>query len=262
MAVTDKREALKAYLAAQGTLCVCYSGGVDSALLLKVAHDVLGDRAFAVIADAPMVPRRELAEALKLAEQIGARCHVIKVDALVVEELRNNDKRRCYFCKKNIFSQIQQTAAEYGATAVADGKNADDAKVYRPGAQAASELGVISPLHDAGMSKREIREYSRELGLPTWDKPALACLATRLPYDTEVTLEKLAQVEAAEEVLHDAGFVNVRVRSHGEIARIEAPQADFAALLSDAGLPERLHEVGFRYITLDMEGYRSGSMDS
>ncbi len=259
----DKLETLKEILAKIDRLCVCYSGGVDSAFLLRVAHDVLGARAFAVMADAAMVPRAELAAARALAAEIGAVCHVLPVDALAVPELRRNDKRRCYYCKANIFGRIRAQAQQLGATALADGKNADDALVYRPGAQAAEELGVLSPLHEAGMTKADIRAYSKALGLPTWDKPANACLATRLPYDTEVTPELLGSVERAEECLHAAGYRNVRVRIHesGTLARVEAPAEALPALIANSALIAAIKAQGFRYITLDAEGFRSGSMD-
>ena len=261
METMEKLAQLKQRLAGVERLGVCYSGGVDSALLLKVAHDVLGDRAFGIMADAVVVPRAELRDAQALAREIGAACHVVQVDALSVPELRRNDKRRCYHCKMNIFSHIQAKARTLGATVLADGKNADDAKVYRPGAQAAEELGVISPLYDAGMTKAEIRVCSRQLGLPTWDKPSAACLASRLPYDTEVTPALLSRVERAEEALHAHGYLNVRARIHGDIVRIEAPVDALPALVLEQALFARIKALGFQYVTLDAEGFRSGSMD-
>ncbi len=257
----DKLAQLKQNLSGIDRLCVCFSGGVDSTLLLKAAHDALGDRAFAIVADVPMLPRAELAEAIALAERIGARCHVLPIDALAVPELRTNDPRRCYHCKAHIFGRIREKAAELGATLLADGSNADDGKAYRPGAQAAAELGVISPLRDAGLTKADIRAYSHALGLPTWDKPANACLATRLPYDTEVTLEALRRVESAEVLLHARGYVGVRARVHGDLLRIEAPRERLPELIAEHGLFSDLKALGFRYVTVDAEGFRSGSMD-
>ncbi len=257
----DKLDFLKQILAGFDRLCVCYSGGTDSAFLLKVAHDVLGDRAFGVIADAVVLPRAELEDALAQAKEIGAACHVVVVDALSVPQLRANDKKRCYYCKRNIFGQIAGHAALLGASAIADGKNADDALAFRPGAQAAAELGVVSPLYDAGMTKRDIRRYSRELGLKTWDRPAAACLATRVPYDVEVTLELLGRIEAAEALLHEAGFPGVRARVHGDLLRVEVPREEIGALAARLDLAQTLKHLGFRYVTIDFEGFRSGSMD-
>jgi uncharacterized protein len=259
----NKLDRLKELLAPLGRLCVCYSGGVDSAFLLKVAYDVLGEGAFAVVADTALLPRTELAEAAALAESIGAACLVIKVDALAVPEVRRNDRQRCYHCKKNLYARIRDRATALGADAVADGKNADDAAVHRPGARAADELGVLSPLCEAGLTKEDIRRCSRRLGLPTWDKPANACLATRLPYDTEVTSTLLEAIENAEELLHARGYHAVRVRVHdgGTIARVEAPLESLPALAAEPGLSAALGASGFRYVTLDMEGLRSGSMD-
>lgn len=257
----DKYALLKQNLAGIGRLCVCYSGGVDSALLLKAAHDALGERAFAVIADVPMLPRAELTEALALAERIGARCLALTIDALSVPELQRNDKRRCYFCKAHIFGRIREFAAGLGAVAIADGSNADDARAYRPGAQAAAELGVISPLRDAGMTKADIRACSREQGLPTWDKPANACLATRLPYDSPVTAEALRQVELTEALLHARGYQGVRARVHGDLLRVEAPAGQLALLVAERELFAEIKKLGFRYVTVDAEGFRSGSMD-
>jgi len=257
----DKLELLRQNLSQYARLCVCFSGGVDSTLLLRVAHDALGDNAFAILADTVFIPRREVEEATALARTIGAECRVLILNALGPEQVRYNDKRRCYYCKRNIFTAIQAKALELGATAVADGQNCDDALVYRPGSQAASELGVVSPLAEAGLTKADIRRYSQELGLPTWNKPAYACLASRLPYDTEVTPQALGMIEQAEILLHDRGFLNVRARLHGDLLRVEAPPVDFAGILN-ADIIAGLKNIGFRYVTLDMEGFRSGSMDS
>ncbi|MDR2463086.1 MAG: ATP-dependent sacrificial sulfur transferase LarE [Verrucomicrobiales bacterium] len=257
----DKLPTLKKNLARHQRLCVCYSGGVDSAFLLKMAHDVLGERAFAMIVDSATLPRRELQSALTLAREIGADCHVIERDIFTIPELRQNVLKRCYYCKLSEFGLIKEQAVKLGATAVADGKNADDVKAHRPGIQAADELRVISPLFEAGLTKADIRRYSRELGLPTWEKPSHPCLSTRLPYNTEVTAELLKKIERAEEVLQKAGFREVRVRAHGDIARIEVPRENFTALTVTPRCVEELKRIGFRYITLDLEGFRSGSMD-
>lgn len=258
----DKLGTLRANIRRYEKLCVAFSGGVDSTLLLKAAVDEIGaENCLAVIADGIMLPRRELAEAISLAEEIGARYEVINIDALAVPEFAANERMRCYFCKKNIFGMIQARAAEEGMP-LADGMNADDVKIFRPGQQAARELGVVSPLAEADMTKAEVREASKTLSLPTWDKPAKACLATRLPYDTPVTAERLRVIEQAEDILRDMELINVRVRLHGDIARIETDRENFGVLIaSDA--PQKIKALGAcaKYITLDLEGFRSGSMD-
>ena len=260
-----KERSLHALLRGYGRVALGFSGGVDSTLLLRVALAVLGSgNVLAVIADTPSLPRKELAGALRLAETMGAECVVIHPDELSDPDYAANPADRCYFCKKHLFGRIAKVAGERGFTQVLDGNNADDAGDYRPGRRAAGELGVKSPLMEAGLTKAEIRALSRNAGLPTADKPAMACLASRIPYGTPVTAGVLAQVERAEEVLRVAGFVQCRVRHHGEVARVEVAIADMPRLLDESvrGTVVRdIQAAGYRYVTLDLQGYRMGSLN-
>ena len=254
-------EILRSY----GRVAIGFSGGVDSTMLLRVALNALGrDRVLAVIADTPSIPRSELAEALRLAQEFGALCLTINPDELSDPNYAANPADRCFFCKHHLFAEIARLAKERGYTVVLDGNNADDAGDYRPGRRAARELGVKSPLLEAGMTKADIREVSRRLGLPTADKPAMACLASRIPYGTPISAEVLLQVEQAEAALKAAGFPVCRVRHHGEVARIEvAPEA--LPRLLDApqreALVKQIKAAGYRYVTLDLQGYRMGSLN-
>ena len=257
----EKLDRLREYLSNFDKLCVAYSGGVDSDLLMNVAYEVLKDNTIAVIGDGAMLSRKDLEDAENLARKTGIKYYVVKVDAFSVNEFKFNDKKRCYYCKKNIMGEIIKKANELGFYTVADGKNSDDGKVYRPGAEAAKELGIVSPLYEAGMTKQDIRQAARELGLETWNKPSNSCLATRFPYDTELTAENFAKVEGAELLIAQKGIPSGRVRMHGDIARIEVPEERFNELISDRKLIEDIKNFGFRYVTLDLEGFRSGSMD-
>lgn len=257
----EKLDRLREYLSKFDKLCVAYSGGVDSDLLMNVAYEVLKDNAVAVIGDGIMLSRKDLEDAENLARKTGIKYYVVKVDAFSVNEFKFNDKKRCYYCKKNIMGEIIKKANELGFYTIADGKNSDDGKVYRPGAQAAKELGIVSPLYEAGMTKQDIRQAARELGLETWNKASNSCLATRFPYDTELTAENFAKVEGAELLIAQKGIPSGRVRMHGDIARIEVPEDRFNELISDRKLIEDIKNFGFRYVTLDLEGFRSGSMD-
>ena len=257
----EKLDRLREYLSNFDKLCVAYSGGVDSDLLMNVAYEVLKDNAIAVIGDGVMLSRKDLEDAENLARKTGIKYYVVKVDVFSVNEFKFNDKKRCYYCKKNIMGEIIKKANELGFDTVADGKNSDDGKVYRPGAEAARELGIVSPLYEAGMTKQDIRQAARELGLETWNKPSNSCLATRFPYDTELTAENFAKVEGAELLIAQKGIPSGRVRIHGDIARIEVPEDRFNELISDRKLIEDIKNFGFRYVTLDLEGFRSGSMD-
>lgn len=257
----EKLDRLREYLSNFDKLCVAYSGGVDSDLLMNVAYEVLKDNAIAVIGDGVMLSRKDLEDAENLARKTGIKYYVVKVDVFSVNEFKFNDKKRCYYCKKNIMGEIIKKANELGFDTVADGKNSDDGKVYRPGAEAARELGIVSPLYEAGMTKQDIRQAARELGLETWNKPSNSCLATRFPYDTELTAENFAKVEGAELLIAQKGIPSGRVRMHGDIARIEVPEDRFNELISDRKLIEDIKNFGFRYVTLDLEGFRSGSMD-
>ena len=239
----EKLDKLREYISKFDKLCIAYSGGVDSDLVMNVAYDILKDNAIAVIGNGVMLSRKDLA------------------DAFAVKEFRFNDRKRCYFCKKNIMGGIIQKAKELGFEFVADGKNADDGKAYRPGAMAADELGIVSPLYEVGMTKAEIREAAELLGLETWNKASNSCLATRFPYDTELTRENFEKVEKAEFLIAEKGIQSGRVRVHGDIARIEIPKDKFGTFISDKEIIENIKKIGFRYVTLDLECFRSGSMD-
>lgn len=256
-----KLDELREYISKFDKLCVAYSGGVDSDLVMNVACEVLKDNSIAVIGDGIMLSRKDLDDAERLAKKAGIKYYVIKADAFAVKEFKFNDTKRCYYCKKNIMGGVIAKAKELGFDTVADGKNADDGKVYRPGAQAAHELGLVSPLYEVGMTKADIREAAKELGLETWNKASNSCLATRFPYGTELTEENFKKVEAAELLISKKGIPSGRVRLHGDIARIEIPKAEFSKFMTDESLIENIKEIGFRYITLDLEGFRSGSMD-
>jgi len=259
-----KLQALRDILAQMDSVLVAYSGGVDSAFLLKVAVDTLGDRALAVTARSDSYPARELEEATALASAIGAHHLVVDTHEMDSEPYVSNPSNRCYFCKTELWETLAPIAAERGITALADGFNADDVGDYRPGAVAAREHGVRSPLLEAGLTKQEIRTLSREMGLPTWDKPAMACLSSRVPYGERISREKLEQIDRAEQLLRELGFRQVRVRHHGDIARIELAPEDMARFCGDGladPIARRIKELGFQYVTLDLQGYRSGSMN-
>ena len=256
-----KLDELRDYISKLGKVCVAYSGGVDSDLVMNVAHEVLKDNAIAIIGDGIMLSRKDLQDAERLAKKAGIKYYIIKADAFAVKEFKFNDKKRCYFCKKNIMGGVKAKATELGFTTIVDGKNADDGKHYRPGAQAADELGLVSPLYAVGMTKADIREAAKELGLETWNKASNSCLATRFPYDTELTAENFEKVEAAELLIAQKGIPSGRVRLHGDIARIEIPKQYFGEFIADTETIDKIKNIGFRYITLDLEGFRSGSMD-
>ncbi|MCL5027216.1 MAG: ATP-dependent sacrificial sulfur transferase LarE [Chloroflexi bacterium] len=245
-----------------GSCVVAYSGGVDSTFLLKVAHDVLGDRVLGVTALSETYPAEELEEAVALARQMGARHMVLETQELENEAFASNPPTRCYFCKSELFSKLQGIAEKEGLQYVVDGFNVDDLGDFRPGMQAGQEKGVRSPLREAGMGKADIRALSQQMGLPTWDKPALACLSSRIPYGHRISREKLGQIGAAERFLREIGFRQLRVRHHDAIARIEVAPEEMPALLANAdGIVTRLKQLGFLYVTMDLQGYRTGSMN-
>lgn len=247
-----------------GSALVAFSGGVDSTFLLKVAAEALGDRAVGVTARSDSYPERELEEAKQLAQQIGARHIVVDTGEMQREEYVANPVNRCYFCKTELWDTLLPIAREGGYQALLDGFNADDTGDYRPGAIAAREHRVRSPLLEVGLTKREIRGLSRAMGLPTWDKPAMACLSSRVPYGERISREKLDQIDRAEQLLRDLGYRQVRVRHHGDVARIELPPEDIPRFIGEelaAPIANRLRGLGFRYATLDLEGYRTGSLN-
>jgi len=248
-----------------GSVAVGYSGGVDSSLLLKVAVDVLGDKTLAMIGRSETYPTREFEEAITLAEGIGARYVVVDTEETDDLKFKENPPDRCYYCKTELFGKLQELAEREGIAWIADGTIMDDIGDFRPGMRAKSEKDVRSPLLEAGMTKNDVRALSKELGLPTWDKPSFACLSSRFPYGTGITRENLSKVDLAETLLRDAGFRRFRVRFHDEhTARIEADAEDMARFVDPSfreSLVAKFKELGFIYVTLDLKGYRTGSMN-
>lgn len=260
----EKLDALRASLGDLRSVLVAYSGGVDSTFLLKVAHDVLGDRAVAVTALSASFARAELEESKAHAALIGARQIFVDTRELDVEGYRENGPERCFFCKDELFTKLEPLAAREGLEVVVYGEIADDRADHRPGARAAREHKVRAPLAEAGLTKLEIRRLSRELGLPTWDKPSMACLSSRVPYGTDVTPEVLARIEKAEEILRGLGLRQYRVRHHGDVARVEVDPRDFEELLRSPlreKVVEGIQAAGYRYVSLDLQGYRTGSLN-
>ncbi len=259
----EKTDKLRMILKEMSGCVVGFSGGVDSTLLFAVAVDVLGNRALAVTATSKTYPERELNEARELAERIGGRHLVIVSEELDIPEFRDNPRNRCYYCKKELFGKLRAIADQEGVGYVLDGTNIDDASDHRPGRTAAEELQVRSPLEEAGFTKQDIRDLSREIGLSTWDKPAFACLSSRFPYGTAITPERVGQVGQAEESLRGLDFRVLRVRYHGNVARVELGEREFelAVGVLRNEVINLVKAAGFTYVALDLQGYRTGAMN-
>jgi pyridinium-3,5-biscarboxylic acid mononucleotide sulfurtransferase len=259
-----KYEHLQAILRDMESVLVAYSGGVDSALLLKVAHDVLGTRAMGAIASSPAYAAEETEEAIAVAEQMGIAVITLETHELEDERYVANDFNRCYFCKTELFTQLEPLAKQYKLRHIAYGVNKDDDGDFRPGQRAAREFSVRGPLKEAGMGKREIRAVARLLGVPVWNKPAMACFSSRIPYGSKVDVTTLRMIYKAEKLLRDLGFRQVRVRHHDKIARIEVGRSELPRLIEDEVsrvVSDGLRKIGYTYVTVDLSGYRTGSMN-
>lgn len=255
---------LRRILKRMGNVLVAFSGGVDSTFLLRVSREELGENVLAVIASSETYPEREVKAARRLAGRLGAEALVIKTKEIDNPDFAKNPPQRCYHCKQELFSRLRDIAAERSIPHILDGSNIEDRADFRPGARAGKELGIRSPLQEARLTKTEIRLLSREFGLPTWDKPSLACLASRFPYDTPIKRKTLIQVGKAEDYLKKCGFGQLRVRHHGKIARIELEPGDFGLIMDDkrkSRIVRTFKDLGYAYVSLDLEGYRTGSMN-
>ncbi|GAA0728397.1 ATP-dependent sacrificial sulfur transferase LarE [Clostridium malenominatum] len=258
----SKYEKLIKYLKNLGKVAIAFSGGVDSTFLLKACKEALEDNVIAITVKAPYIPLREIKEVEEMIKDTSIEHYFLEMP--LIEEIRFNPKDRCYICKKEIFKHIKDFAKDRGAKHVLDGTNFDDTKEYRPGLKALEELEIKSPLKELGFTKEEIRKYSKDLNLNTWDKPSYACLLSRIPYGEEISFKELDRVEKSENYLHELGFIGARVRSYGYTARIEMYKSQMIRLLENNLLDKvvlELKALGYNYVTLDLEGYRSGSMD-
>ena len=262
--MSDKQEELEKLLKSYKRVAVAFSSGVDSTYLLKMAQKVLGENVIAVTASSCSFPKRELEEAKTFCRENGIRHIVVESEELDIDGFRQNPKNRCYLCKHELFEKIRSIAKENGIETVVEASNTDDDGDYRPGLVAVKELGIESPLRHVGLSKKEIREYSKELGLPTWNKQSFACLSSRFVYGETISEEKLAMVDQAEQLLLDMGFHQLRVRIHDKLARIEVQPSEFEKIMQEENRTKIFHELkqyGFTYVTLDLQGYRTGSMN-
>lgn len=258
----NKLEQLKNNLQKMGKVAIAFSGGTDSTFLLKVAYDVLGENAIAITTNASTFPKIELEQAKQFAEKIGIEHIIIESEEIENEKISKNPNNRCYYCKKEMFSKMKQIANRKKINYLLDGSNTDDVSDYRPGMKALRELDIISPLIKVSLNKKEIRELSKMINLDTWNKPAFACLASRFPYGVKITKSRLEQVEKAELHLYHLGMKQFRVRYHNDIARIEVSKDDFETVLKNSDeITQRFKELGFKYVTLDIEGYRTGSLN-
>jgi uncharacterized protein len=265
MVLKEKERKLKNLLSPMKKVLVAFSGGVDSSFLLYFAREALGaENVLAVIAQSPTYPREEVEDAIRLADALGIRCQLIKTEEFSDENFICNSTSRCYYCKKELFSQLKKLAAENGIHQVLDGSNFDDLSDYRPGSRAKNELDVRSPLQEAGLSKDDIRQLSKQAELSTWDKPSMACLSSRIPYGTRITPDILYKIGEAEKFLKSLGLKQVRVRHHDLLARIEVEGEEINRILQDGlrkKITDRLEELGYTYVALDLKGYRTGSMN-
>lgn len=262
MTLQEKNKRLGDILSEMGQVVVAFSAGIDSTFVLARAVEELGDNVLAVTAASETFPERELTEAMALAKKLGARHEVVRIAEMENPSFVANNPDRCYHCKSGLYSSLTKIAREHGIRWILDGANMDDFKDYRPGQRAAKEYEVRSVLQEAGIYKQELRQLAHQMGLPNWEKPSFACLSSRIPYGSSITLEKVAQLERGEDALRQMGFQKLRIRHHDKIARIEVDQADFQKVMELSGqITQVLKDQGFAYVTLDLQGYRSGSMN-